>query len=131
MKLLHIGIINKDEKESDKFYKDFLRLKRLYEFIIDEELAYSIFKVKEKIRVIKYGNTNFEIEIFLFKEFKREEPDINHICIEIDDNINTFLKRAKDYGIEINIIEREENNLKRKLYFIKDYSGNIYEIKEK
>ena len=69
-------------------------------------------------------NNNIRFEIFITK--KEEKHGYGHICIDVN-NKKEFLDRCKKYGIEPMIINKDGKNL----LFVKDFSGNLFEIKEK
>ena len=52
-------------------------------------------------------------------------PGYEHICIEVD-NKKEFIDRCKKYGIEPLVIKKEGKDL----LFVRDFSNNLYEIKE-
>ena len=122
--LNHIGIMSKNKEDAISFFNKILEFNILYEFQIPESLSYEIFKIHQSLNVIVFGNSLVTIEIFIFPEFKLPEPNIPHICINVED-LEMFLKIVNENNIEIIIGEREG----RKKYFIKDFSGNLFEIK--
>jgi len=52
-------------------------------------------------------------------------PGYEHICIEVEDK-KEFIDRCKKYGIEPLVIKKEGKDL----LFVRDFSNNLYEIKE-
>ncbi|MCK4665415.1 VOC family protein [Candidatus Dependentiae bacterium] len=116
--------MSKNKKDAINFYNKILGFKILYEFQIPEKLSYEIFKIQHNLNVMVFGNSLVNVEIFIFPGFKLPEPNIPHICITVED-LEIFLKIVKKNNIEIIIGESEG----RKKYFIKDFSGNLFEIK--
>jgi catechol 2,3-dioxygenase-like lactoylglutathione lyase family enzyme len=51
---------------------------------------------------------------------------VNHLCISVE-NREKLIKEVQDRGYETIIIERKQPDL----VFIKDKSGNIFEIKQR
>ena len=124
MELLHFSVANKTEEEAEKFYSNFLKLKKISDFIIPEKITEEIFGLTKRVKVIKYQGNNYEIEVFILDKFKLEEPLTSHVCFSVE-KFDSFIEKAKEMGIEIVTSETKE----KVIYFVKDFSGNLFEIK--
>ena len=122
MLLEHIGIVNRDKKQAELFYEEFLGLEKIREFTVPKELSYQLFLIPEDIKVIVFEKDDVKIEVFILKEFT--PVNISHSCLYLK-NFSKILKRAEKYGVEIIKGKTKEKTI----YFIKDFSGNLFEIK--
>ena len=124
LKLLHLGIINRSEQEAETFYDKLLGLKKLYDFEIEADLSARLFSYPEQLKVLVYGSDSIKIEIIILEDFSLTSPSVQHTCIQVD-NLERFIKNAA--GLNAEIISAERNG--KILYFVKDFSGNLFEIK--
>ena len=122
--LEHIGITINEESDIQSFYKDLLGLEEVSKFNLYEDLSEKLFGISNTASVTLLSSDDFLIELFLTD--KKQNPVYNHICISIHDGDN-IIKKAKSMGFPVTNIKRESKN---DLLFIKDNSGNIFEIKE-
>lgn len=123
MNFEHIAIAVENNNEIVNFYQDILGMERVRDFILDKNMAQKIFGIKNHIPVFLMKKGKLVFEIFINKQ----TPNlvVNHICFSLD-NRNVLIKNAQAKGYQTIIIEREQLDL----VFIKDKSGNIFEIKE-
>jgi len=120
----HIGITINEENDIQDFYKDLLGLKEIRKFDLYKDLSEKIFGISTPVSVTLLSSNNFFIELFLSK--KKQTPVYNHICISVQ-NRDNIVKKAKSMGFSVTNIKRESRN---EILFIKDNSGNIFEIKQ-
>ncbi len=123
-KILHVGLQYNNRKSAETFFTKILGLQLKKSFTLSKELTKSIFGFFEDILIDVYENNESCFEVFITDKIKKYQYE--HICIEID-NINDFIKNCKKYGIDPIIVKKELKTL----LFIKDFSGNLYEIKQK
>lgn len=122
MKLEHIALSVNDTKEIKNFYFNILGMKEVRIFVLNKELANSIFKIEKETPAFLLQKDELILEIFVTTEqFKQ---NFNHICIAVK-NREELVKKAKQSGYKCIIIERKISDL----IFIKDKSDNIFEIK--
>jgi len=124
MKLQHIGLTISDKSEVKNFYQDLFGMTEVKNFILNKELSNKIFNVSEDTPAFFMQKDDLFIELFINNN--KMEAIYNHICISIKDR-GLLVEKAKSRNIECIIVEREFSDL----VFIKDRSGNIFEIKEK
>lgn len=124
--LNHIGLYNSSLSHSEKFYRQLLGLENIYQFQISKDLAKNIFGLENDYEVVIYGNSQLRMEIFIGEGQRQIAPNINHICLNVE-NMDNFLEKCGEMGVEINTVKRND----REIFFIKDYDGNLFEIKEK
>jgi len=119
----HIGITINEESDIQAFYKDLLGLKEINKFDLYEDLSEKIFGINNTVSVSLFSNDDLLIELFLTD--KKQKAVYNHICISVK-NRDNIIKKATSMGFPVTTIKRESKDY---LLFIKDNSGNIFEIK--
>ncbi len=125
IKLNHIALRNRSVELADKFYHQLLGLEKIYQFNLEAELVNKIFGIKNDFFVIIYGNSNFRIELFIGPQEIPFTPTLNHLCIEVKDR-NKLYEQAQSLGLETTVIPKGD----RKNIFIRDFDGNLFEIKQ-
>jgi catechol 2,3-dioxygenase-like lactoylglutathione lyase family enzyme len=125
MILRHVALTCSSEKNSDRFFKDLLGLEKSEPNHLPISLSKAIFSVDSPLIMINYSNERVHFEIFIAGDSGRGFNPIAHVCIEID-NLKTFLKKCDDMDMEVSRIPKGD----RTLTFIRDYDGNLFEIKQ-
>jgi catechol 2,3-dioxygenase-like lactoylglutathione lyase family enzyme len=120
-----MALINNSEEKADKFYKEFLGLNKLRCFEVSAEMAQKIFNLKVNYKVIVYSNDQFRVEIFIDEKYKGDKNSIPHVCIEVKDREKLILK-AEKMGIDYTKIPKQNSYY----LFIRDYNGNLFEVKD-
>jgi catechol-2,3-dioxygenase len=122
--LKHVALQYSDKKQADIFFSKILGMQLKKTFTISKDLIYEIFRIKEEILIAVYKNESTCFEIFITD--KKTDYSFEHTCIQIN-NKEELIERCKKYGIKIIFVKKGEKTL----LFIKDFAGNIFEIKEK
>jgi hypothetical protein len=122
--LKHVALQYSEKKQADMFFSKILGLQLKKTFTISKDLTFEIFGIKEEILIVVYENENACFEIFITN--KKNESNFEHTCIQIN-NKEEFIERCKKYGIKPSFVKKGEKTL----LFIKDFAGNLFEIKEK
>ena len=122
MKLEHIAINVVDELEIASFYIDVLGMSKLKNFTISKGLSEQIFNIPKEAVVYLMQKEEIILEIFVTK--KQYKQGFRHICISVK-NREELVKKAEQKAYECTRIKREFSDL----VFIRDKSGNIFEIK--
>lgn len=125
MLLNHIGLVNQDEENAILFYQDFLRLDKTRDFMVSAELAQQLFGISREIKVLVFEKETFKIEVFIFPEYTDSSPHLHHLGLSVD-SLNKFIDKAVKKGIQV----ITGNHAGKTVYFIKDFSGNLVEIKQ-
>ncbi len=123
MKLNHIALTVNNLSEIEKFYKGILGMNEIKHFVLKENLARKIFGFEKETPAFLLQKDQLFFEIFVLPE--PLDKGFNHICLSFA-NRNELVNEAKENNYEVIRIERENFDL----IFIKDSSGNIFEIKE-
>lgn len=124
MLLHHVGIFNRDENQAVKFYHDFLGMEKVRQYRVTPELSQQLFSVATETRVVTFARGDVKIEIFLCTEFNLPAPNMPHFCLHLE-NFSEILETARLSGIEV-ITGKKEDKI---VYFLRDFSGNMIEIK--
>ncbi len=126
MQLNHIGIINKSEEDAVRFYRDFLGFELTRKSVVPAELSEQLFSVPGDINMLVFEKDGIKIEVFIYPEYAPSGPDINHIGFLLD-NFPEIADNAPQAGVKLIIGKTKDKTV----YFIKDFSGNLIEIKQK
>ncbi len=126
MWLNHVALVCSSEENSDRFYQDVFGLNKVSSKILSSALSKQIFDLDEEYPIINYGKGDLKFEIFISSRKDFVEKNLRHVCLEIEDR-NAFIKRCEEMDVEILKVEKGESLL----VFVRDYDGNIFEIKEK
>jgi catechol 2,3-dioxygenase-like lactoylglutathione lyase family enzyme len=122
--LHHVALQYDDKNKAEFFFTKVLGLKLKKTFTLSKELSKKIFRITEEVVIFVYANDYSYFEIFITN--RKTKYSYEHVSIKIE-NKNEFIKRCKRYDIKTIIVKKGEKTL----LFIKDYVGNLYEIKER
>ena len=123
MRLEHTALTITDQAEVQDFYCNVLGMNEIRSFVLSKDLAGQIFGINEDTSVFQLQNENIFLELFLVPE--KHDRSFEHICISANDR-EILVSKSEKKGYPCIRIEREHSDL----LFIKDKSGNIFEIKE-
>ncbi len=124
IQLHHVALHCTDRTQAKVFFTKVLGMKQEKTFTLLPALSKAIFDIGEGVDVDVYSNDTARFEIFCTHQMP--SPGYRHVCIEVS-NKNDFIERCKQYGLEPLIIPKNGKTL----LFVHDFSGNLYEIKEK
>ncbi|MCF8228383.1 MAG: VOC family protein [Bacteroidales bacterium] len=123
MDFQHMAMSCRDKEEINGFYIDVLGFELEKSFEINNELSARIFHIDKSADVFLLKNGNVRLEVFLNRE--DQQPTYRHICISVNEREKIVeYARQKNYTVER--IERDKFDL----IFIRDNSGNIFEVKQ-
>ena len=126
MKIEHFAVSSNSEEDSDKFFIKLLGLKKLRSFVVSSDLMEQFFKVKKEHKVIRYGNEDVSIEVFITDDKSKAIDKFTHMCLVIEDRAK-LVDTAKQMNYEVIKVPRRNSDV---FYlFLKDKFGNLYEIK--
>jgi catechol 2,3-dioxygenase-like lactoylglutathione lyase family enzyme len=124
MVLQHVGLKSGSEEKADMFYRDLLGLEKSEPKTLNSKLSKSIFDIDSELVIINYLNQDVHFEVFITVSAGNIIPQIDHTCLEVQ-NLNDFLNKCKILGVEVNRIPKGDKTLT----FIRDFDGNLFEIK--
>jgi len=126
LKIEHLAVSSNTEEDSDNFFIKLLGLKKLRSFVVSNELMEQFFKVKKEHKVIRYGNEEVSIEVFITDDKSKVIDKFTHMCLVIEDRAK-LIDTARQMNYEVIKVPRKNSDV---FYlFLKDKFGNLYEIK--
>lgn len=125
MELNHIGITNKSEEQAIRFYQDFLGLEMTREILLAPELSGQLFAHPREIKVLVFERPGLKVEVFI-SDFQHASPNFIHFGLMLD-NFTEITEKAQRFHAELIIGKHKEKTV----YFLKDFSGNLIEIKQR
>ena len=125
MRLNHVALVGSSERRADDFYEGILGLRKIKSFVLSMDLAHRIFGIEREHRVVVYGNDRFTAEIFIDDRSPERDTSFEHICLEVKER-EEFVKKCEAMHVEVNRVPKGD----ALLVFVKDYDGNLFEIKE-
>jgi catechol 2,3-dioxygenase-like lactoylglutathione lyase family enzyme len=125
MNIHHTALVCSSTANAERFYNVVLGLKKIKSSKLEADLAEKIFGAAIACQYVLYGGENFAVEIFVVSEGDRNDRKFEHICLEVEDR-EEFVARCRSNEVEINRIAKGN----AELVFIKDFDGNLFEIKE-
>jgi len=123
MLLNHVGIANESEEKAVRFYHGLLGFEKTREFVVSTKLSEQLFSVSREIKVLVFERAGIKLEVFICPECKPPSPDYSHIGFLLD-NFHAIKEKAQEMGVFI--VGRTDE---KTVYFLKDFSGNLIEIK--
>jgi len=123
MNLEHVALTITDHKEIENFYHEILGMSEIRNFVLDKDLAREIFGIEIETTVFHLQKDGPLLEIFLTRE--QFDNGFNHLCISFP-NREKIIKRAVHHGYECIRLKRQHSDM----IFLKDRSGNLFEIKQ-
>jgi len=124
IKIHHIALQCDNKEKALLFYQKTLGLKETKTFFLSESLTYNIFNLNLSVEVIVFQNDSLYIEVFIVP--RKIKKTCAHTCILVD-NLVEFIDLCKKNHVDYYSVKKEDRNL----WFAKDFSGNILEMKEK
>jgi catechol 2,3-dioxygenase-like lactoylglutathione lyase family enzyme len=124
MLLKHVGLTCSTEDNADKFYRDLLGLNKSEAKILSADLSNAIFNIDRQLQIINYMNENLQFEIFITGQRRKGFESIDHQCLAVDD-LSIFIEKCRKMGVALSQIPKGDKTLT----FIKDFDGNLFEIK--
>ncbi len=120
----HWAVANRSEQEAFEFYQEILGLDFLYRFALSPELSGKIFSLSGEIPVLVFGTPLFKVEIFVTEPVSTL-PSVHHICLVVPQR-NHILQKVQQRNLPVIRIPRQG----RETVFVRDFSGNLIELKE-
>ena len=123
MIISHVGLVCSTEERADQFYVNVLGLTKAAAKTLPADLTQSLFGYNKSIQILNYQNEGSHFEIFIDARKQNHLP-IEHTCIEVAD-MKEFLNTCRRMKIEIRQVSKGD----KVIVFIKDYDGNLFEVK--
>jgi len=126
LKIEHIAVSSNSVEEADEFFINLLELKKERDFVVPDDLMEKFFGVKKAQRVLRYENEDLSVEAFITNDKNQSPNNFTHTCLIVEDRIR-LIERAKKLNIEV--IQVPRKNSDGFYLFLKDFYGNLFEIK--
>jgi len=126
MVLNHVGIINENARQAERFYGDFLKFDKTREFVVPPDLSDQLFRLSREITVMVFERDGIKLEVFLCPDCRRPAIDLAHLGLHVDD-LSSLIEQAHASGVD-HIIGSTAG---KTVHFIRDFSGNLIEVKQK
>jgi len=126
MQINHVGLTNKSEEEAVRFYRDFLGLELTRKSVVPAVLSAQLFSVSGDLDMLVFERDGTKIEVFVSAAYTLPEPDINHAGFLLD-NFEEVVEKAPQSGVKLIVGQTKDKTV----YFVRDFSGNLIEIKQK
>ena len=126
MKIEHIAVASNTIEDSDKFFSELLGLRKVKDFLLPLDLTEKIFEINKEQRIVRYSNDNLIAEIFITDDNSKAKDIFTHPCIIVE-NREKLIEKATSMGFPIIKALRKDRD--DYILFIKDFFGNLYEIK--
>jgi catechol 2,3-dioxygenase-like lactoylglutathione lyase family enzyme len=123
MKLNHIGLNIQKEEEIADFYQNILGFHLEHQFDMNLNFSIDIFGVNKQSEAFLCRKENVLLELFI--HLGNTTLGYSHICLDVK-NRESIVGKCKESGYPVIRIERSD---KHDLLFIKDKTGNIFELK--
>ncbi len=123
MKIKHIALTCRSLARADRFYQQFLGLKKISEKTLPPPLSQALFNLDVEFTIVTYANEAIQLEIFISDQNTQPHPPA-HVCLEVSD-LPGLLARAEKMNLGIKQIEYQG----KKVIFLTDEDGNLWEIK--
>jgi len=125
MRLRHVGLTSRSEKNSDKFFGELLGLEKLESKTLPVPLSQAIFNVNAELKIINYASDQAHFEIFIGAPEKSGVRPVEHVCLDVDD-LAAFIQKCRRLDVHVLQVPKGDSLLT----FIRDDDGHIFEIKE-
>ena len=127
VELKHVALTIDSKEHAVQFYEQVLDGNLIREFEINPDLVNQIFSitVAGDIPVMVFEIDLIQFEIFIVSDLKITDR-FDHVCISVYD-MNQFKKQCLKHKLPVSVIPKGQ----KELVFIKDFIGNLFEIKQK
>ncbi|HCL00582.1 MAG TPA: hypothetical protein DHW42_10835 [Candidatus Marinimicrobia bacterium] len=123
MNFQHLGLTVAEESDIREFYQDILKMDIQREFTLNRRQARQIFNEDRDIKIVVGTIGDLSVELFMADE--KCKTVCEHVCISVADR-QAVIDACQANNFPITIIERKPFDI----VFIRDKTGNLFEIKE-
>ena len=121
--LHHVALEAQDRHKSERFFTQILGLSKTKTMTLSPTLNSAIFGREEQLDLETYANEHMCVEVFITG--RTVAPTYQHLCLAVPDQ-NAFAEKCKANDVVVITAQKGD----RELLFVRDFSGNLYEIKE-
>lgn len=124
MRLKHVALSCRSEKNSDRFFKHLLGLHKEKPKTLAPSLAKAIFNIDTELLMINYRGEDLHFEIFITGQPEDQVPLIGHVCLQVNDP-KALVNKCHRLGLAVIQIPKGDKTLT----FIRADEGHLFEIK--
>jgi predicted enzyme related to lactoylglutathione lyase len=124
VQIYHIALQCDEKNKAMVFYQQVLGLNLTKSFKLSRELTKEIFDIDKGTEVLVFQDSNVYIEVFIMQNIQNRS--CNHIGLIIY-NLKEFIEVCNHHHITCFSVKKGE----KIIWFVKDFSDNIFEIKER
>ena len=121
--LQHIAVEITDKSKATLFFSEILGLEKQKSSTLPSTLNRTIFGNEEEVEIEVWSDDRLSLEVFITG--KPVSPSYRHICLAVPD-MAAFLEKCTRHKVPTITAKKGD----KEIIFIKDFSGNLYEIKE-
>lgn len=119
----HIGLEVTDKEKARIFFEQILGIPRVKSVTLNPDLTEAIFGQTREIEIETFSKQGIAFEVFITG--KKVTPIYTHTCLAVQ-NRQEIIAKCEAYGLTPNIVKRGD----KELLFVRDFAGNLFEIKE-
>ena len=124
--IVHTAVVVPSKDSAVSLFENLFGMERLYEFDIPREAFETLFQISTEAHAMVYNAGNTQIEVFIIPGFVRPKHDFSHTCIAVTDRMKV-IQAAADLGCDVRQFHRQDATV----VFLKDPTGNLFEIKQR
>ena len=121
--LQHIALEVADPEKGARFFTEILGLTKQKSSTLPAALNRALFGFSEDTAMETWSDGALTVEVFITGT--PVSPSYSHVCLGVPD-IAAFLEKCAAHGVPIITAPKGD----KEIVFIKDFSGNLYEITE-
>jgi catechol 2,3-dioxygenase-like lactoylglutathione lyase family enzyme len=120
-----MGLAGRTEADADRFFVTVLGLTKAAPKVLPKAVSDGLFGVAADLTMIDYTGAGVQFEVFIDPHRERSNDPIVHACLSVADR-ESLLTRCESQGLKVARVPKGDNLLT----FVRDYDGNLYEIKQ-
>ncbi len=125
MRIMHIGLACRNERDADRFFRDVLGLVKQEPKTIPVSITNPLFGLSSPLPAVNYIGAGLHFEVFLTNAPGDPAGRLSHVCLEVG-NLGAMLDRATSLGLTVTRVPKGDGWV----VFLDDSDGHRFEIKE-
>jgi catechol 2,3-dioxygenase-like lactoylglutathione lyase family enzyme len=117
----HVAVECSDVQTADTFFRDVLGIPKVKSTLLSRELCQSIFNIDSPVQMETYDTGTMRVEVFITPE--PVHPRFVHLGIAVESKA-AFIMRCEQQGLAPFVVQKNG----KQLLFVRDFSGNLFEI---
>ena len=117
----HVALQCPNEAWADTFFTKVLGIPKVKSTMLPAQLCAAIFQIDRPVQMLTYDNGEARFEVFLTSE--PVASSYVHVGVAVD-STSDFVARCQAEGLTPFFVQKET----KQLLFVRDFSGNLFEI---